>query len=219
MNERKIQRIKRETAERISNRVRQLSPILSVQLQHEQSDFGLRREDIYWIPEIRVIITNGSAEEFEGLKSGLVGRLQTLVAGLKESRSTALLSLLPYENPSMEELSLATTWFKCEHCQCPPLRPKVAIAHGCFMQPYSGASESDREYMNFVGRTWALGAGISFYEKKAEFARELVLAAGGDPETMTHEDMDIYQCMFVHYAHPDVTIGSFDLMVRPVLCP
>jgi len=126
----------------------------------------------------------------------------------------ALLPLLPYENPSIKKLSLATTWFQCEHNWCPPLRHIGALTHQCFKQSYSEASEPDKYYMDLVGRPWALGQGTSFHEKKAEQARELILAVGGDPETMTHEEMDEQGHRFVRRLDATILFDSFHSMIR-----
>ena len=199
------------------SRVRELTRIIeSTQLHRGPSNFSHSKEDVCWIPGIKAIITGGSAEEFSELKARLADRLPALAAESKEARSAALLPLLPYENPSMEKLSLATTWFKCEHSRCPALQPKDALVHDCFKQTRSDASESDRNYVDFVGNPWGIGQGASFYETAAEFARELILAIGGDPETMTHEEMDNQGCRFVRDHGNDATIESFDSMVRPI---
>ena len=219
MGDKKTQRIQRETRELISTRVKELSQIID--LKHRQGqpgDYHLLKEDICWVPDVRTIITEGSAEEFEELKVGLSDRLPALAAEFKEARLAALLPLLPYEDPSMEKLSLATTWFKCEQSWCPALRHSGALVHNCFRRPYAEASESDRFYMDLVGRPWALGLGTSFYEKKAEFARELILAVGGDPETMTHEEVDTQGHRFIRRHDLSVTFESFYFMVRRILC-
>ena len=206
--------------ETILSRVRELTRIIeSTQLHRGPSNSSYSIEDVCWIPGIRAIITGGSAEEFMELGAGLVGRLPALVAEFKEVRAAALLPLLPYENPSMEKLSLATTWFKCEHSRCPALQPKDALVHNCFKQTRSDASESDRHYVDLVGKPWGIGQGASFYEKAAQFARELILAIGGDPETMTHEEMDNQECRFVLSLGKDATIESFDSMVRGIPYP
>lgn len=212
MNDVRTQRIRHERAERILNRGAALTMILATQLRWERTDFFLCKEDICWIPDIKTTITEGSAEEFEGLKSGLPDRLPTLAVELKRARLAALLALLPYGNSSVEKLSLATTWFKCGRDGCLPLEPKSCLVHDCFKQSYSDVSESDRHFMGLVGQPWALCPGTSFYEAKAEFARELILAVGGNPETMTHEAMS-RQYRFVRYTHTSVTNESFHSMI------
>jgi hypothetical protein len=219
MSDKKTQRIQRETRELISSRIRELAQIIdSNQRQGEPSDFHLSKEDICWIPDIKTIITEGSPEDFEDLKAGLPDKLPTLTVEFKEARSAALLPLLPYENRTTEKLSLATTWFKCEHSWCSALRHTGVLLHACFKRSYSDASESDRYYMDLVGRPWALGQGTLFYEKKAEFARELILAVGGDPATMTHEEMDNQGHRFVRRHDTTVTFESFYFMVRRAPC-
>lgn len=215
MSDKKTQRIQRETRELISSRVRELAQIVdSNQRKGEPSDFHLLKEDICWIPDIKAIIIQGSAQEFEDMKAGLADKLPTLTAEFKETRSASLLPLLPYKNPSAEKLSLATAWFKCEHSWCPALRHSGVLVHNCFKRSYSDASESDRYYMDLVGRPWALGQGTLFYAKKAEFSRELILAVGGDPETMTHEEMDNQGHRFVRRHDTTVTFESFYFMVQ-----
>lgn len=211
MSDKKAQRILRERV-LLAQRVNQLAHV--IRSRRERIDPLLREEDIYWIPDIKAILTEGSAGEFEGLKSELVDRLPTFAAELKKGRSAAFLALLPYERPSIEKLSLATTWFKCENSRCLPLIFKVAMVHRCFKRSYSDVSEVDKYYMDLVGRPWALDPGTSFYEKKAKFATELILAAGGDPETMTHEDVDRQQYRFVQHTDTAVAILSFYSMVR-----
>jgi len=214
MSDKKTQRIQRETRDMISARVKELAEIIeSKHRQGEPSDFHLLKEDICWMPDVRNTITEGSAEEFKELKTGLADKLPNLAAQSKETRLSALLPLLPYENPSMEKLSLATTWIQCEHSWCPPLRHSGVLVHTCFKRPYSDASESDRYYMDLVGRPWALGQGTLFHEKKAERARELILAVGGDPETMTHEEMDDQGHRFVRRHDMTVSFESFYSMV------
>jgi hypothetical protein len=214
MSDKKTQRIQRETRDMISTRARELAEIIeSKRRQGEPRDFYPLKEDICWIPDIRTTITEGSAEEFEALKAGLTDRLPSLTAEFKEARSAALLLLLPYEDPSVEKLSLATTWFQCEHSWCPALRHSGTLDHSCFKQPSSGATESDRYYMELVGRPWALSKGTVFYEKKAERARELVLAVGGDPETMTHEEMDNQGHRFIKRNDTSIAFESFYSMV------
>ena len=220
MSDKKTQRIQRETRELISGRIRELAQIVdSHQRQGEPSDFHLSKEDICWIPEIKTIIIEGSPEEFEELKTGLPEKLSPLAAEFRETRSAALLPLLPYENPSIEKLSLATTWFKCEHSWCPALRHSGVLVHGCFKRPYSDSSESDRYYMDLVGRPWALGQGTLFHQRKAESARELILAVGGDPETITHEEMDIQGHRFVRRRDDSISFESFYFMVRRAPLP
>lgn len=215
MSDKKTQRIQRETRDMVSARIKELAEIIeSRQRKGEPGDFHPLKEDICWIPDVRATITEGSAEEFEGLKAGLTERLPSLAAEFKETRLASLLPLLPYENRSMEKLSLATTWFQCEHNWCPPFRHSGALVHACFKRPYSDASESDRYYMDLVGRPWALGQGTMFYEKKAERARELILAVGGDPGTMTHEEMDEQGHRFVRRHEANVSFESFYSMVR-----
>lgn len=215
MNDKKTQRVQRETRDLISTRVKELVEIIeSRQRLGEPSDFYPLKDDICWVPDIRAIITEGSIAKFEALKAGLPDRLPLLTAEFKEDRLTALLPLLPYEDRSMEKLSLATTWFQCERSWCPPLRHSGVLAHSCFKEPYAGASESDRYYMDLVGRPWALGQGTSFYETKAERARELILAIGGDPETMTHEEVDDQGHRFVRRHDTTTSFDSFYSMVR-----
>lgn len=219
MSDKKTQRIQRETRDMISTRARELAEIIeSKHRQGEPSDFYPLKEDICWIPDVRATITEGSAEEFEALKAGLADRLPSLITESKEARSAALLLLLPYENPSMEKLSLATTWFQCERSWCPALRHGGALVHSCFKMPYSDASESDRYYMDLVGRPWALIQGTVFSEKKAERARELILAVGGDPETLTHEEMDDQGHRFVRRQDVTLAFESFYSMVRLLFC-
>jgi len=219
MSDKKTQRIRSETKDMVSARVKELSEIIeSKQRQGEPNDFHLLKEDICWIPEVRVAVTEGSAEEFEELKAGLADRLPSLAAEFKETRLAALFPLLPYENPSMEKLSLATTWFQCEHSWCMPLRHSGVLVHNCFKRSYSDASESDRYYMDLVGRPWALGQGTLFYETKAERAKELILAVGGDPEAITHEEMDEQGHRFVRRHDTTVSFESFYSMVRCVHC-
>ena len=198
----------------ISTRARELAEIIEAkQRQGEPSDFYPSKEDICWVKDIRTTITEGSAEEFEALKAGLPDRLLLLIAEFKEARSTALLPLLPYENRSMDKLSLATTWFQCERNWCQAFRYSGALVHGCFKRTYANASESDRYYMDLVGRPWALCQGTLFYEKKAERARELILAVGGDPETMTHEEMDSQGHRFVRRHEVTISFESFYSLV------
>jgi hypothetical protein len=219
MNDKKTQRIRNETREMVSARVKELAEIIeSKQRQGEPNDFHPLKEDICWIPEVRTTVTEGSAEEFEKLKAGLADRLPSLAAEFKETRLAALLPLLPYETPSVKKLSLATSWFQCEHSWCPPLRHSGVLVHNCFKRSYSDASESDRYYMDLVGRPWALGLGTLFNEKKAERARELILAVGGDPGTMTHEEMDEQGHRFVRRHETTVSFESFYSMVRRVRC-
>lgn len=219
MGDKKTQRIQRETRDMISARVKELAEIIeSKQRQGEPGDFHPLKEDICWIPDVRTTITEGSAEEFAELKAGLAERLPTLAAEFKETRSAALLPLLPYENPSTEKLSLATTWFQCGRDWCAALRHSSALVHSCFKRPYSDASESDRYYMDLVGRPWALVQGTAFSEKKAERAKELILAVGGDPETMTHKEMDGQGHRFVRRHDVTVSFESFYSMVRNIYC-
>lgn len=219
MGDKKTQRIRSETRDMVSARVRELAEIIeSKQRQGEPSDFHPLKEDICWIPDVRAAVTEGTTEEFEELKAGLADRLPSLAAEFKESRLAALLPLLPYDNPSMEKLSLATTWFQCEHSWCLPLRHSGVLVHNCFKRPYSDAPESDRYYMDLVGRPWALGQGTLFYEKKAERAKELILAVGGDPEKITHEQMDEQGHRFVGRRDATVSFESFYTMVRHIRC-
>lgn len=213
MNDKRTQRIQRERTERVLNRTAVLTILLVTQLQWERTHFFLRKEDICWVPDIKNTIIEGSAEEFDGLKAELQVRLPTLAVELKGARLAALLTLLPYWNSSMEKLSLATTWFKCERSGCPPLDLKHGLAHDCFKRSYSNVPKSDRWYMDLVGRPWALCPGTSFYEAKAKLARELILAVGGNPETMTHEDMNNPRYMFIRYTRTSVTNESFRSMV------
>jgi len=68
--------------------------------------------------------------------------------------------------------------------------------------------------MDLVGRPWALVKGTTFHEKKAEQARELILAVGGDPETMTHDEMDEQGHRFVRRHDTTVSFESFHSMIR-----
>jgi len=214
MSDKKTQRIQRETRDMISTRARELAEIIETkQRQGEPSDFYPLKEDICWITDIRTTITEGSAGEFEALKAGLPDRLLLLIAEFKEARSAALLPLLPYENRSMDKLSLATTWFQCERSWCQAFRYSGALVHGCFKRTYANASESDRYYMDLVGRPWALCPGTLFNEKKAERARELILAVGGDPETMTHEEMDNQGHRFIRRHEVTISFESFYSLV------
>ena len=214
MRDKKTQRIQRETRDMISTRAGELAEIVeSKQRQGEPGDFHPLKEDICWLPDVRTTITEGSAEEFEALKAGLPDRLPCLTTEFKDTRSAALVSLLPYENPSVEKLSLATTWFRCEHSWCPGLPHSAALVHSCFKQYYSESTESNRYYMDLVGRPWALSKGTSFHEKKAELARELILAIGGDPETMTHQEMVAQGHRFIVRQDATLSFESFYSMV------
>ena len=215
MSDKKTQRIQRETRDMVSTRAREIAELIeSKQRLGEPSDFYPLKEDICWIPEVRTTITEGSVKEFDALKIELADRLPLMIAEFKEARLAALLPLLPYENPSVEKLSLATTWFQCERNWCQALRHSGALVHSCFKRPYSDASESDRYYMDLVGRPWALSQGTLFFEKKAERARELILAVGGDPETMTHEEMDEQGHRFIKRHDLTASFESFYSMVR-----
>ena len=214
MSDKKTQRIQRETRDMISARVKELAEAIeSKHRRGEPSDFHLLKEDICWMSDVRTTITEGSVDEFKELKAGLADRLLTLAAEFKELRLSALLPLMPCGNQSMEKLSLATTWFQCEHNWCPPLRHSGVLVHNCFKRSYSDASESDRYYMDLVGRPWALGQGTLFHEKKSERAKELILAVGGDPEMITHEEMDSQGHRFVRRLDVSVSFESFYSMV------
>ena len=67
--------------------------------------------------------------------------------------------------------------------------------------------------MDLVGRPWALGQGTLFHEKKSERAKELILAVGGDPEMITHEEMDNQGHRFVRRLDVSVSFESFYSMV------
>lgn len=219
MSDKMTQRIQRETRDMVSARIKEVTEIIeSRQRQGEPNDFHPLKEDVCWIPDVRATITKGTAEEFEDFKAGLAGRLPSLAAEFKETRLAALLPLLPYENSSTEKLSLATTWFQCEHSWCPSFRHTGALTHGCFKRSYNDASEPDQYYMDLVGRPWALVKGTTFHEKKAEQARELILAVGGDPETMTHDEMDEQGHRFVRRHDTTVSFESFHSMVRHIRC-
>jgi hypothetical protein len=190
MHDKRAQRIQREMRDMILTRAGEIAKIVQLnQRQTEWGDFYPLKADICWLPDVRTIITEGSAEEFEALKAGLPDRLPFLTMEFKEARSAALVALLPYKNPSVEKLSLATTWFQCENCWCPALRYSSALVHNCFKWHYSNSPESDQYYMELVGQPWALSKDMSFHKEKAELGRKIILAAGGDPETLTYQEM------------------------------
>jgi hypothetical protein len=191
-------------AERITNRceyrvgkVKEIIDTFRFSLSHPH-DFRPSVGDICWIPEVRKAIEDGTDEEFQDCENDIRSKISELTATWLEERRAIFLRLLPQESPTLEHLSLATTFFACTNpsCYMPDMRIEEALSHRCYrlsdrelgVQFSSAASKSF--FLHHVCPPW--NPEFSTYRYSLETAdvfRGIILECGENPETITTREM------------------------------
>jgi len=149
-------------AERRESRIDRVGVVLDsfrFSLPHTH-DFSPSKADICWIPEAQKIIVHGTDKEFQDWEADLRSRIPELSAAWLEERRNFFLRLLPQDSPSLEHLSLVTTFFDCTKCRKSGMRIKDALSHYCEGYCYGTeyeASLSSAPFYRRAGILWDSG--------------------------------------------------------------
>jgi len=153
--------------------------------------------DIYTLPGVQNTVLDGTDEEFAALKSDIVSRLPQLTIQCFEERRTTLMELLPEKLRTRDGLFLAPTSFSCNLCQAHGMGARETIYHSCGC--YSWGPDPQ---MNLYGKEipWSKALEqILYYCPAVELKRDIVLAVGEDPATITDAGMDLGNHRFLTY--------------------
>jgi len=178
-------------------------------------DFSPSSADVYWIPEVRKTIVDGTDEEFRECEADLRSRIPELSAAWLEKRQKVFLGLLPQDSPTLKHLSLATTLFDCVNCRTFGLRIEGALSHRCYHYDYG--HEHRASFTNaasagafFMRARTPWDSGLAKYEYSAKLSalvREVVIQCGEDPDTITTKGMNRKHHRFARFGRRDGMIA------------
>lgn len=184
------------------NQVEEISTLFRFSLPNPR-DFYPSAADICWIPEVRKAIIDGTDKEFQDCIVDIRSRISELSATWLEERRNFFLQFLPQDPPTLQHLSLATTFFDCVKCHTFDMRIERALSHCCLNREYvtqfSGES-SAQTYDYHVNPHW--DSGFARYRYSAELttvAREIILECGENPDTITTQEMSGKHHRFVRF--------------------
>ena len=188
------------------DRVRRIVDPFRFSLPHPR-DLSPSTADIFWIPEVRKAIIDGTDKVFQGLEADLPSRIPELSATWLEERSKFFLQLLPQDPPSLKHLHLATTFFGCLECRQSGMRTEDVLSHYCRDDSYGSehkaglsSAASAKSFYNRASVPW--DSGFSEHQYSAGLSasvREVVVECGEDPDTITIQDMNWKHHRFVRF--------------------
>lgn len=204
MESRKARRVSQENRERLSTRVSALrAPIFAYKKSlHPTDDFTLLISDVCWVPDILDTTLAGDDESFAALVEGLPDRLPQLSMEISKKRAQQVASILPWDGATPDSLELATAWFTCWLCNM-ALRHQEVFKHPCFKARPPGVTKPQTHLIEFTGYPWVWSAEkVLFAEGISKATRKVVLACGGDPDEITHRELDDIPCRIAWFQGP-----------------
>lgn len=196
MENRKARRISQEQRERLNTRVVALrTPIFAYKRSlHPIDDFFPLVSDVCWISDILDTILTGDDKCFASLVEGLPDRLPQLSTEIRRKRAEQIASILPWDGATPDSLDLATAWFTCWWCNV-ALRHHEVFKHMCFRTRPPEVTKPQTQLTEFTGNPWTWPTEkILFAEGVSKAIRKVVLACGGDPDSMTCRELDDIPC-------------------------
>ena len=196
MESRKARRFSQEQRERLSTRVTALrAPIFAYKRSlHPTDDFIPLVSDVCWVPDILDTTLTGDDESFAALVEGLPDRLPQLSTEICGKRAEQIISILPWDGTTPDSLDLAIAWFTCWWCNA-ALRHQEVSKHMCFRIRHSEVTRPQAQLTEFTGNPWTWPTEkILFAGGISRATRKVVLACGGDPDKMTHRELDDIPC-------------------------
>jgi len=153
--------------------------------------------DIHVLPSVRDTLLDGTDEEFAALKSDTVSRLPQLTNQYYEERRTALMELLPEGSRTRDALFLAQTSFICKLCNTRGMGAQEAMRHICGCFSWGPAPQMS---LGLEEHPWSkILKGLSYCGPDVGLKKEIILAVGEDPATITNAGMDLGNHRFLAY--------------------
>jgi len=206
-----IQRDKRLHAERtktIKSRYQEIEKIVSTyQRTHHPRDFFISTPDICGCPGVSESIVGTSDKAFQECLIGVPDLIPETHARALEKRQGELLKLLP-EGSTDDDLALAVSWFRCRYCG-QSFHHAEAIKHSCYtfrMWNYRThdeirAMEPLEQVYHICGRGWLMDR-LTHWKDAGELTKQVIEAAGMDPNKVTPDELDDANFRFVIFTGP-----------------
>lgn len=208
----RIQRDKRLHAERtktIKSRYQEIEKIVSAyQRTHHPHEFFISTPDIYECPGVSESIVDTSDKAFQECLLSIPDLIPESHARALEKRRGELLKLLP-EGSTDDDLALAVSWFRCRFCG-QSFHHAEAIKHACprfRMWGYKTYEEikamepSEQVYHICGPGTW-LADRLVHWKDVGDLTKQVIEAAGMDPNKVTPDELDDANLRFVVFTGP-----------------
>jgi len=202
-----IQREKRVHAERtkaIKSRYQEIDKIVTAyQRTHHPRGFFISTVDVCESPGVSESIVGASEENFQECLAGILDRIPEVHASAHQKRQDEVLTLLP-QGSTDDTLPLATSWIKCRYCTR-LFHYEEAVGHFCNpfrMWNYKtceeiNAMEPLEQVQHLCGRgKWVLDR-LIHWKEAAELTKQVIEAAGMDPNKVTPGELDDAKHRFV----------------------
>ena len=209
----KVQRGKRYHEERsktIKSRYQEIEKIVSAyQRAHHPREFFIYTLEVCESPGVSESIVNTSEEAFQECLAGIPDRIPDIHASAHQKRQDKVSKLLP-EGSTADALPLAVSWFKCNCGQS--FHYAEAIEHSCYSyrmwSSYRTYEEltavEPLEQVHLLcgrGGMWAMDR-LTYWKEAAELTKQVIEAAGMDPEKTTPNELDDAEHRFMVFAGP-----------------
>lgn len=206
----RIQRDKRFHAERtktIKSRYQEIEKIVSAyQRTHHPREFYISTADICECPGVSESIVDPSDKIFQECLAGIPDLIPETHARALGKRQGDLLKLLP-EGSTEDNLALAVSWFRC--CG-QSFHHAGAIKHSCDrfrMWNYKTFEEIKvmkplEQVHHICGRGMWLTDRLAHWKDAAELTKQVIEAAGMDPNKVTPSELDDANLRFVVFTGP-----------------
>jgi len=203
----RIQRDKRLHAERtktIKTRYQEIEKIVSAyQRTHHPREFFISTLDVCESPGVSESIVGPSDDAFQECLAGIPDLIPETHARALEKRQREILKLLP-EGSTDDALALAVSWFRCRYCS-QSFHHAGAVKHSCYLfrmwsyRTYEEikAMEPLEQVYHLFGRGMWITDRLTYWKDAAELTKQVIAAAGMDPNKVTPDELDDANHRFV----------------------
>ena len=193
----------------IKSRYQEIEKIVSAyQRTHHPREFFISTLDVCESPGVSESIVDTPEEAFQECLAGIPDRIPEIHASAHQKRQDEILKLLP-EGSTADALPLAISWFRCRYCS-QSFHYAGAIKHSCYLfrmwsyRTYEEliAMEPLEQVYHLCGRGMWVVDRLTHWKEAAELTKQVVEAAGMDPNKVTPDELDDAKHRFSVFAGP-----------------
>lgn len=201
------QRDKRLHAERtkiIKSRYQEIDKVITAyQRTHHPREFFVSTPDVCESPGVSESIVGTLEEDFQECLAGIPDRIPEVHASAHQKRQDDILKLLP-EGSTTDTLPLAISWFRCRYCS-QSFHYAGAVRHSCYLfrmwnyRTYEEvtAMKPLEQVQHLCGRGMWIVDRLAYWKEAAELTKQVIEAAGMDPDKVTPDELDDAKHRFV----------------------
>lgn len=210
----RIQRDKRLQVERtktIKSRYQEIERIVSAyQRTYHPHEFFISTSDICECPGVSDSVVGTSDKAFQECLLGIPDLISESHAQAPEKRRGELSELLP-EGSTDDDLVLAVSWFKCKYCS-QSFHHAQAIKHSCpgfrilsyrTYEEIKAIELSEQVYHRICRQGTWLAYRLTHWKDVGELTKQVIEAAGMDPNKVTPDELDDANLRFVVFTGPE----------------